>query len=179
MHRLAVIGLTGIAGVVAAAAIAVPAYSQVSAQASQWVCVSMKTETSYYVETRAAPHACEGGFFLTGIGEAGPAGKNGATGATGPPGKDTAGPAGLDVVSVLTMAGQGFNTVTATCPASNPYLVGGGGDAGGEILIYSAGTEAVNSGGSIQPGSWTVDRTPVPGAIATGMGITATAICAA
>lgn len=177
MRKLGIIGLAGAAGLIAATAIAIPAYSAATSEASQWVCVSEKTASSYYVEVRSVPHACETGFYLAGVG---PAGKNGAKGLTGntgpqgPPGATTAGATGLDVTSVIAMAGEDATTVTATCPASNPYLTGGGGDAGGEILTYSSGTQATDT----EPGSWTVDRTPIPGAMPTGYGMAATAFCA-
>jgi len=68
-----------------------------------------------------------------GVGPTGPAGADGATGpagadgATGPAGPSTAGSAGLDVTFVL--SGPGTGSATASCPASHPYIVGGGGNA--------------------------------------------------
>lgn len=63
---------------------------------------------------------------------------NGAPGAQGPPGTQgpagpsTAGPPGLNVITVIssgTASPQPSLTV-ATCPADHPYLIGGGGSAG-------------------------------------------------
>ena len=47
----------------------------------------------------------------------------GAAGPAGPPGVGTAGPAGLDVTTVV---GVGTNLATAQCPASHPWVLGGG-----------------------------------------------------
>lgn len=60
-------------------------------------------------------------------GPAGPTGDTGATGATGPAGPATAGSSGLDVTLVISTAGTG--TASAFCPASHPFVVGGGGNA--------------------------------------------------
>lgn len=60
-------------------------------------------------------------------GTAGPPGPQGGTGATGPAGPSTAGSSGLDVTFVL--SGPGSGTASAFCPASHPYVVGGGGNA--------------------------------------------------
>jgi hypothetical protein len=63
-------------------------------------------------------------------GPAGPAGLTGpagADGAAGPAGPSTAGSAGLDVTFVLSPPGTG--TANAFCPASHPFIVGGGGNA--------------------------------------------------
>lgn len=64
-------------------------------------------------------------------GPQGPAGADGATGATGaqgPAGPSTAGSTGLDVTEVSAHTFPG-TTTSVQCPSSNPYVIGGGGDA--------------------------------------------------
>lgn len=55
--------------------------------------------------------------------QTGPAGPAGATGPS------TAGPSGLDVIEVYAVPVVQGGSVTANCPASHPYIVGGGGTA--------------------------------------------------
>jgi len=56
-------------------------------------------------------------------GPQGPQGPKGDTGAQGPAGPSTAGPAGLDVITVTGSTG---NPAFAGCPADHPFLIGGG-----------------------------------------------------
>lgn len=114
-------------------------------------------------------------------GPQGPQGSSGVTGATGPrgpAGPSTAGPAGLDVIPFhATVAGQGESV---TCPASNPYAIGGGGDAvwssnGGGGSIALTASEPIINGGSGYPFGWGVEAAPptMP-----GERVTAYVICA-
>lgn len=111
-------------------------------------------------------------------GPVGATGKTGATGATGSAGPSTAGPSGLDVVEVTVSGGQDAIEEIAQCPASNPYLIGGGGYAGGWMMNESSGIEALNINGAIQPAQWVVTRELVPGQIKTGYGMSASTFCA-
>ena len=71
-------------------------------------------------------------------GSQGPAGQDGAVGPAGPAGPagpSTAGPGGLDVITVQA---QGIGVASATCPAANPYVIGGGGTAYNTSAVQSA-----------------------------------------
>jgi hypothetical protein len=63
-------------------------------------------------------------------GPQGPAGPTGATGPQGPAGPSTAGPAGLNVTTIVNGNGatQATSPAVAICPAAEPYVLGGGGE---------------------------------------------------
>ena len=94
------------------------------------VCPAKMTELNF---NKSGPKGPAGSAGATG-----PAGATGATGSAGPPGPagvTTAGPGGLDVT---TAAEDGSPTAEAVCPASEPYVLGGGGYAsnGAPPLVY-------------------------------------------
>lgn len=111
-------------------------------------------------------------------GTAGAKGATGARGSQGPPGgagPGTAGPGGLDLITVTYVLAPGNTVAYATCPQGHPYLLGGGGDdGGGNPLSASIGTPAGVVNGAIVPGVWKVVRSTVNG----GTGLTVQAICA-
>jgi hypothetical protein len=119
-------------------------------------------------------------------GPPGPAGPPGATGATGPqgpagpagpPGPSTAGPGGLDVTIVQGIQGSGSFTALAQCPASHPYVLGGGGSA------YNDSTDANEPADSYPQLAAGVESASNPGGwvalpLASGSTAVAEAICA-
>jgi hypothetical protein len=60
-------------------------------------------------------------------GPAGADGADGADGAQGPPGPSTAGPAGLDTELVTYGPYDNLTSLSGTCPADHPHILGGGG----------------------------------------------------
>lgn len=99
-------------------------------------------------------------------GPEGAIGRTGATGATGPAGPSTAGPAGLDVTVTHSVTIGGGQSI-ADCPASQPYVLGGGADGVGGAVTASY---PVEQNGSAFYNAWLV--------ITDGPGTNAYAICA-
>lgn len=89
------------------------------------------------------------------------------TGPPGPAGPSTAGPAGLDVIQV--MSGPTDSSATATCPSDHPYVLGGGGRSTAAVGgVPEPLAESYPSG----QGSWFAQATQ------TNLLVTAWAICA-
>jgi collagen type VII alpha len=116
---------------------------------------------------------CNGAPGATGpAGPTGPQGPQGPAGATGPQGPagpqgpiglTTAGPNGLDIVTE-TASASGGEVAEALCPASHPYLLGGGGDAttsDGSALTSFESEPGVSGGVSI----WYVGGSSASGAV--------------
>src|SRR5260370_30427412 len=83
-------------------------------------------------------------------GPQGPAGAAGATGATGPAGPSTAGPAGLDIVTVWNGGNNVNNNSLVYCRGDHPYAIGGGGiatDFGSESTSQLVEDRPIGSGG--------------------------------
>jgi hypothetical protein len=106
----------------------------VALQDTGTACPRGTTAISWNQTGPMGPAGPDGGIGPTGPagpagadGAIGPAGPAGADGATGPAGPSTAGPSGLDVTFVI--SGPGTGSASAFCPASHPYIVGGGGNA--------------------------------------------------
>jgi Collagen triple helix repeat (20 copies) len=99
------------------------------------------------------------GVSLVGpAGATGPAGPAGPAGPQGPAGASTAGPAGLDttvVTNSVSVAFGGASPVTVTCPASHPYILGGG--AGWDFYFTNGGPYIFYNGPELGPGAvgWT------------------------
>jgi hypothetical protein len=134
-----------------------------------------------YVYTNPDNHtSCPKGMMLVVWSITGPKGATGPTGPAGPagpqgnPGVTTAGPSGLNVVEVIASGGQYATMETAQCPASNPYLLGGGGTGGGAAMLTDSGTESYVLNGSVMPAQWIVIRALAD----TGDGMSAEAFCA-
>jgi hypothetical protein len=94
-------------------------------------------------------------------GPAGPKGDTGATGpagATGPTGPSTAGPDGLDEITVQSDGTTGV--ATAQCPPSHPYAISGGGNAYVSFSTEDPAALSVSSpyspNGEQPPIGWTV-----------------------
>jgi hypothetical protein len=90
-------------------------------------------------------------------GPRGATGKTGATGAVGATGASTAGPSGLDA-EVYWNSGSTGTTVTATCPASHPYALGGGSEGGVTTLSAPTfnGILASNEDNAMPANGWMV-----------------------
>jgi hypothetical protein len=87
----------------------------------------------------------------------GPPGAVGPAGIQGPAGPSTAGPSGLNV-TITYAYGSGSNgegLATANCPAAEPYILGGGGQAGaGEVPLSVS--QPLNVPESSTPNGWYV-----------------------
>jgi hypothetical protein len=107
------------------------------------------------------PVGPKGDTGATGLtGDTGPAGPQGLTGATGPAGPSTAGPPGLDVTIVTaTGSGDGGNGpgITALCPQTHPYVLGGGADAHGTNLLTSRPSVGSGEESASNSNGWTAD----------------------
>ena len=117
----------------------------------------------------AVTSSCPKGYTPLNWNQTGPAGPAGRPGAPGPAGPSTAGFGGLDVVTV-TNATQTSPDVFVGCPATHPFVLGGGGntDGAGSLFVSEPFRE-----GTVQ--GWLVDSTSAPVGAAE---IIAKAICA-
>jgi len=82
-------------------------------------CYSNKTHVMYH---RTGPK-CPRGYTSLIWNVQGPRGLRGSQGPAGP---STAGLAGLDVTTAMATNANGGNAAVAVCPASQPYVIGGG-----------------------------------------------------
>jgi hypothetical protein len=128
MNRITVLAVAGLT--VALAGTGLAAADAVTSTPTYHGCVVGTSRTLERVYTSKTP-TCPTGSFAANWNQTGP---------RGAPGVTTAGPGGLDVIEVSNTTGPGTSVAVVGCPSDHPYVLGGGGVAGGvgNSIIVSA-----------------------------------------